>query len=397
MIGRSIKIVIAGMLLAASASVDARIWTNALGRTFEAEFVRMDGVNVIFTMPNGRAFSTPLVELSAADQAVLRTGKAPQPAAMAAASMAVAAPSTFHRPWPREIRLDGPVACKVVSEDAKARRYIYESPGYRFTCDARVTDDALRNFSVMFEATRKYAQNLPLSLGGGGRERQGKLDILLFGSMDQYVKAGGPPSSAGCYSRGVVLVPMTSLGLKEGGTGFSLDTSQRNNVLIHELAHQLTPDVYMATGASGWFSEGLAEYLAITPYNWGYYQPDVHGNSVKTYVTGRSGLAGMGGRVLGENIKAPRLKDFMLMPYSKFSGPNANFNYGVGLLLTHYFFHMEGGGKAARITQFLKGLQAGHQGEAALAPLLGGSTFEKLEGEIAAAWARQGVQIKFGG
>lgn len=395
MIGRSLKIVIAGVLLVASLPAGARTWTNTLGRTFEAEFVRMDGANVIFTMPNGRAFSTPLAELSAGDQAVLRTGKPAQPTAVA--SMAVAAPSTFSRPWPREVRLDGPVTCKVVSEDAKTGRYIYESPGYRFTCDARVTDDALRSFSVMFESTRKYAQNLPLSLGGCGRERQGKLDILLFGDIYQYVKAGGPPSSAGCYSRGVVLVPMSSLGLKEGDTGFSLDASQRNNVLIHELAHQLTPDAYMIPGSRGWFSEGLAEYLVITPYNWGYYQPDIFGNSVKTYVTSRSGVAGMGGRVLGENIKAPRLKDFMLMPYSQFSGQNANFNYGLGLLLTHYFFHMEGGGKASRITQFLKGLQAGQQGEAALAPLLGGSTFEKLEGEIAAAWARQGVQIRFGG
>lgn len=396
MIGRSIKIVI-GALVVAGLSADARTWTNTLGRTFEAEFVRMDGANVIFTMPNGRAFSTPLAELSGADQTVLRTVKTAQPAQPAAASLAVAAPSTFGRSWPREVRLDGPVTCKVVSEDAKNQRYVYESPGYRFTCDARVTDDALRNFSVMFEATRKYAQNLPLSLGGSGRERQGKLDILLFGSMDQYVKSGGPPSSSGCYVRGMVLVPMSSLGLKEGSTGYSLDTRQSNNVLIHELAHQLTPDAYLMPGPRGWFSEGLAEYLAITPYNWGYYQPDVYGNSVKAYVTGRSGVAGMGGRMLGENVKAPKLKDFMLMPYSQFSGQNANLNYGVGLLLTHYFFHMEGGGKASRITQFLKGLQAGNQGEASLAPLLGGGTYEKLEGEIAAAWARQGVQIRFGG
>ena len=86
----------------------------------------------------------------------------------------------------------------------------------------------------------------------------------------------------------------------------------------------------------------------------------------------------------------------MLMGYGEFTGANANFNYGLGLLLTHYFFHMEGGGKASRITNFLKGLQAGQSGEAALAPLLGGSNFEKLESEITAAWARNGVDIHFG-
>lgn len=364
----------------------ARTWTNAQGRTFEAEFSRLDGANAIFTLPGGRAFSTAIAELAPGDQLLLRM--APRVAAPAAAS-------TFGRAWPREIRLGGPVACKVISEDPKTRRYIYESPGYRFTCDARVTDDALRNFSVMFETTRKYALALPLSLGGG-RERRGKLDILLFGSMQGYLQAGGMPGSAGCYTRGVVMVPMESLGLKEGSTGFSLDVRRKNNVLIHELVHQLTPDVYFAPGSMGWFSEGLAEYMAITPYNWGYFQPDIFGNVVKTYVTTR-GSAGEPGRALGLALPVPRLKEFLLMPYGEFSGAKANANYGIGLLLTHYFLHMEGGGKAFRITAFLKGLQAGHSGETALAPLLGGGSFEKLEGEIAAAWAKQGVTLRFGG
>ncbi len=389
MINRSFGMAIVGTLLVAGVPADARTWTNALGRTFEADFVRLDGANVIFVLPGSRAFSTPLADLSAADQIVVKQGAA------APAAPPAAAASTFNRPWPREVRLDGPVVCKVISEDAKTRRFVYESPGYRFTCDARVTDDALRNFSVMFEAIRKYAQNIPLSMGGG-KERQGKLDVLLFSSMSGYVRAGGPAGTAGCYTRGVVLVPMDSLGLKQGGTGFSLDTARHNIVLVHELVHQLTPDAYMSPGGLGWFSEGLAEYMAITPYNWGYFRPDIHGNLVKSYVTTRGGN-GLDGRALGTNISAPRLKDFMLMPYSRFMGDNGNYNYGLGLLLTHYFFHMEGGGKAQRITRFLKGLQAGQRGEASLAPLLGGGSYEKLEGEITAAWARLGVEIRFGG
>lgn len=372
--------------MAATAIADARTWTNAFGRTFEAEFVRMDGPNVILAFPNGRIVSTPLAELSAGDQAALRGG---------GQGGAPAVALNFGRSWPQEIRVEGGVGCKVISEDAKARVFVYESPAYRFTCDARVTDDALRNFSVMFEATRKYAQELPLSLGCG-RERQGKLDILLFGAMDRYLQAGGMPGSAGCCRGDVVLVPMKSLGLREGGTGFSLDTKQHNKVLVHELVHQLTPNAYMQPGVLGWFSEGLAEYVSITPYNWGYFRPDIHGNVVKAYVTA-TGEGGHGGRALGTNITAPRLKDFFLMPYAQFSGNGANFNYGMGLLLTHYFFHMEGGGKVYRITQFLKGLHAGQRGEASLSQLLDGGTYEKLEGEIAAAWARMGVQIRFGG
>lgn len=57
---------------------------------------------------------------------------------------------------------------------------------------------------------------------------------------------------------------------------------------------------------------------------------------------------------------------------------------------------MEGGGNARRITEFLKGLHAGKYGEESLAPLLGGGSFEKLEAEISAEWAKKGVQIRFG-
>lgn len=308
--------------------------------------------------------------------------------------MSVVAASNVGGTWPKEIRLDGAVQCKVVSEDAKAGRHIYESPGYRFTCDARVTDDALRNFSVMFEATRKFGKSLPLGLGG--RERDGKLDVFLFSTKLAYVKSGGSPNSAGCFTRGVVLVPMESLGLKQGNTGFSLDTKRDNLVLIHELAHQLTPGAYLQPGALGWFSEGLAEYMAVTPYNWGYFAPDIHGNAVKAFVTSH-GEKGQGGRALGFRIQAPKLKDFFLMSYRDFSGKNPNLNYGLGLLITHYFFHMEGGGSGTRIFRFLKGLQTGAQGEAAIAPLLGGGSYEKLEAEISAAWARKGIEIKFGG
>lgn len=255
-------------------------------------------------------------------------------------------------------------------------------------------DDALRNFAVMFEATLKYAKALPLSMGGAAGA-DGRLQIRLFGTQAAYNAAGGPPGSGGLFTRGAVFVPMESLGLKNVGTGYSLDIRRHNKVLVHELAHQLTPNAYFAPGAQGWFSEGLAEYLSITPYNWGYFSPDVHGNIVKAFATAR-GADGTGGRGIGTEIAAPKLHSFFLMPYGEFSGKNANFNYALGLLLTHYFFHMEDDGKATRIRKFLQGLLAGQQGETALLPLLGGGNYEKLESDITTAWARMGVNIHFG-
>lgn len=369
-----------------------RVWTAADGRTFEAALVRVEGGNAVFRFENGRTFSTPVEGMSPRDRTLLlavRTvsGGEPERPAML----------NFGAPWPRGVRMDGPSQSKVVSEDPKTGRYVYESPNYRFTCDARLTSDVLRNFAMMFETTHKFAGNLPLGMLGG--VNQPKLDILLFENMTGYIRAGGTPGSAGCFvpSTGAVMVPMSSLGLERTGTGFSLDMDRHNSVLVHELAHQLTPRAYYAQGMrNGWFIEGLAEYFAVTPYHWGYFQPDPHGNAVKSYVTAY-GEKGKGGRNLGTTIRAPKLRHFMLMDYREFTGHSANLNYGLALLVTHYFFHMEGGGRAARVTAYLKGLRERRTDEEALAPLLGGGSYEKLETEIAETWRRRGVEIRFGG
>lgn len=39
----------------------------------------------------------------------------------------------------------------------------------------------------------------------------------------------------------------------------------------------------------------------------------------------------------------------MNMPYSQFTGENANLNYGLAALMAYYFYHMDGkGGRPAR-------------------------------------------------
>ncbi|WP_193213782.1 hypothetical protein [Luteolibacter marinus] len=369
----------------------AEVWTNAHGQSFEANFVRLDGERVIFAFENGRQFLTQLGELSAADQLKLRRlgASAPRP---------VAAPKklNFGHPWPREIRMDGPSQSRVISEDPEQKRFVYESPHYRFTCDVRLTPDVLRNFAMMFETTYKYTTALPLSLTGGW-EKKGRLEILLFESMQGYVGAGGGPGTAACFrpSTGVVMAPLVSLGLEKTPTGFSLDTKGKNDVLIHELAHQLTPANYMRDELrNGWFVEGLAEYVSTTPYSWGYFRPDPHGNAARAYVTAY-GEDETTGRALGTKIVAPKLQNFMSMEYREFSGPKANFNYGFALLLTHYFLHMEGNGQARRITAYLQKLTDGASYKEALVPLLGGSSFRQLEKEVADAWRKKGVEIVF--
>ena len=367
-------------------------WTTTLNRTFQAKFLKLDGDKAIFQQESGRIFATPLEQIHPNDRQRLQV----MPAAVPAEPGLPVRPANFGYVWPRGVRFSGDASSKIVSEDRKAGVSVYESTNYRFHCDTSLTRDVLRDFATMFETTHQFSKALPLAMSPANLDK-GKLTILLFESLENYYRAGGPPGSAGCYNpAGQVLVPMSSLGLRRVGNDFRLDTQGRNHsVLIHELAHQLTPHCYYTPGARGWFSEGLAEYFAATPYHWGYFQPDPHGNAVMAYVSAL-GSDNKGGRNLGKAIRLPKLRTFFLMDYRTFTGLDPNTNYGAALLLTHYFFHMQDDGRPMRITQFLKGIHGGAQGEPSLAPLLAGGSYEKLESEISEAWGRKGIQITFG-
>ena len=172
-----------------------------------------------------------------------------------------------------------------------------------------------------------------------------------------------------------------------------LDRDKSSKTLPHELVHQLTPNRYYAPGSMGWFTEGIAEYVAVTPYRSGSFNVRSNFKPIVEYVTAY-GKEGMGGRALGEIINLGSLKKFMLQPYSSFTG-NPQINYGCGLLITNYFFHMDREEDGARIKAFLKALNAGKKGEEALEVLLDGQTFEELEEEIHKAYSRKGVDINF--
>ncbi len=143
------------------------------------------------------------------------------------------------------------------------------------------------------------------------------------------------------------MVPLTSLGVRPVGSGYMLDRDKSSKTLPHELVHQLTPDRYYAPGSMGWFTEGIAEYVATTPYRSGSY-------NVKTELQAHRRIRHRlrEGRQRRPRARRPRstsgsLEKFMLQPYSSFTS-DAQINYGCGLLITNYFLHMDrDGGRRA--------------------------------------------------
>lgn len=375
----------------------AREWTDIDDRKVEASYVSHDENGVTMRLPDGREAVVPLERLSKADLEYLENRPSPDDETDEPGS---GDELNWDDEWPNLIRGESTIEIEIEKEDAEADRYMYTSENYRFVCDVRLSKSVVSNFARMFEATHLLCRSLPLALSGG-LKTDGKYEILLFETKEAYVRAGGPPSSAGVFISGpgknTVMVPLTSLGVKKVGSGYMRDRDADDATLVHELIHQLTPSSYFQVGARGWFTEGIAEYGANSPYRSGIFKIRTNQDEIQEAVTGY-GEDGKGGRALGEEIKAPRLKDFMLMDYGNFTGSNPMFNYGFSTLLVTYFCHYDGDGDGARLKAFLKAMRdpaTRRNPEPAFKALRGERTWQELEEDVTAGWRRKGVKIEF--
>ncbi len=392
-------LVVIVLILGLAHAAEVRSWTDIQGRKVEASLLRVEDKTIILKLKDGREIPYPLAKFSADDCKYVAesqaAGATEKPAKTTKPGEDGDKTLNFDAPWPAVIKFTEDPEINVVEEKADKKSFIYESANYRYVCDVRLNKSVVKGFAVMFEATYLYCRSLPLAINDGVKV-EGKHQIILFKEIDDYVKAGGPPGSAGVFigGRGVVMVPLSSLGVKPVGNGYMLDRKKNNNTLPHELTHQLTPKAYFKKGALGWFSEGLAEYVATTPYRSGTYQVRGNQKDIVDYVTSY-GSKDKGGRALGNKIKLPSLKTFMLQSYEAFL-QKTQVSYGSSLLISTYFFHMDGEGDGKRIKAFLKALRDGAEDEKALDTLLDGRTFEKLEQDIVKTWGRKGVDFTFG-
>jgi len=385
-------------------SLHARIFTNAKGQKIHASITNVAGDDVqLMLTKNGKSYAIPISSLAKADQDYIKkweqdNAKKDKPIKKNEAEKvkSVDMPHNFDASWPELISMDIDVEITVEEEDKEKKRFVYHSPNYEFICDVGLSKNVVKKFAVLFEATREYCRLLPIStMKAHVPGAQFRHKILLFENKEDYVKNGGPSQSAGVFisrgGNGIVMAPLSSLGLKRVGSSYMYDYKGSNKVLPHEITHQLTDHEYYRAGARGWFSEGLAEYVAVTPYRSGKYMVKSNFSAIRAYVTDY-GKKGRGGRALTDKIKAPDLQEYMIQSYAGFTS-NANFNYGLGLLITYYYFHMEN--DRSNITAFLKALKDGKNVDEALAILLNGRSWDEMEEQISKAWKSRGVKINF--
>lgn len=302
-------------------------------------------------------------------------------------------PTNFARPWPTSSGVNTEPVIRVIEENEKERRYLYESPHFQFESNVLLRPILLAKVAMMFEACYQTHYEIPLNNRRTRSPKAAKLKAKLFETKADYFAAGGPRGSAGVYkpSQDVFLVPLEILGVKKMASGYAYDYSGSSHVLFHEITHQLWADLGDCAGI--WMVEGFAEFMASAPYNNGRFTFLMQPKAAMEYATGH-GMGNHGGRALGGSITMPHLSTFMTMDQMQFM-QDANANYGFGMLLTHYFLLLDGRGDGERFKKCIQTLQAGKSEEEARQALLNGRSYEELEKDFATAMRAKGVKVEF--
>jgi small nuclear ribonucleoprotein (snRNP)-like protein len=374
---------------------EMRNWTSRSGETVQAELVDIDEQqNLILKTSSGQHVAINVNDVSKSDQEwIIAQVKEPT----ATQEVESNQPTNFDKPWPQDAKADTDVEVTTVQEGPDL--FIYETPHFRYTCDAKIGPSIIRKLSIVFETA--YAANKALPLNNAPTvDPNYKFEAYLFDKIEDYYQAGGKPGTAGIQiwrtgmgKYGRVLCPFASLGVKKSGKTYVSDSKVKDmSVLIHEITHLLMSN---AVKKEGWFTEGSAEYVGLSPFNAGRINFRGNKKSIIQSVTAYGAKGKKGGRALGKDINVGSLEKFMDMSYEEFTGSNAMKNYGVAPLLVYYFYTADGKGDAAQIKKYVKALQSGATTDEAKKQLLGDRSWSDLEKSISAFWKRSGINLSF--
>lgn len=369
-------------------------WTLHDGKTLDAELCGIQNQRVEIKLPNGRRGSLKLSAFSTSSQSRIKQWAQAQGGSLDFASWIKSPDSAFSQPWPKTVYGPNTPTVRQILKDGQAGRYTFESEHYRFVSDEKLDIRTVQQFASLFETTYNYNMKLPINVPGKYRDKNHKFTIYLFGEYENYLRHGGAPRSAGVYliRRQVILVPLTAVGVYKSGKKWKYLKSKQSSVLSHEITHQLMAGVNEAP----WFIEGSAEYIANTRYTHAAFH--VYGSQRHIFdsVISKKASKSHTSRKLGPRVVMPSIKAFMNQSYQQFSAaPHTNRNYGISLLLTYYFYHVDGSGNAHNIKNYIKALQRGKTEAEAQQSLLNGRSYETVQKAFSQFCAANGLALEF--
>ncbi|NWK55532.1 hypothetical protein HW115_07910 [Verrucomicrobiaceae bacterium N1E253] len=389
-----VRTVLSLFTLASCLPLHADTFTLNNGKSFQGSLHKIQNKKVEVKLPDGRHGTVPLSAFSNQSQSNIKLWARQQGGNLDYASWIKCPDSAFSKAWPRTVYGPNTPSVQILQQESKPGHYAFASDHYRFVCDEKLDTQTVQKLATLFETTYLYNMQLPLNIPGQYKSKGHKFPIYLFGQYENYLRAGGPPGSAGAYllRSQSIIVPLATVGVYKSGKKWKYLKSKQSSVLSHEITHQLMEGILLAP----WFIEGSAEYIANTRYTHAAFH--VYGSKRHIFdcVISKKVSKSHTSRKLGPRVSMPPLKTFMNQSYQQFaSGRQVNRNYGMALLLTYYFYHGDGSPQAHNIKNYVKAIQRGKSEKEAQKALLNGRSYESVQKSFASYCAANGLTVEF--
>lgn len=142
----------------------------------------------MLTRAGGQTVTIPLNQLSKADQDFI----AGQGTAAAPANPA----DNYKQPWPRTVKCPDNFKVETIKEEKG--EYIYETPHFRFICDAKLGAGMIKRLGLLFEATHLANKTLPIG-NIPPHDDSAKFPAYLYEKFSTYQENGGLEGTAGIF------------------------------------------------------------------------------------------------------------------------------------------------------------------------------------------------------
>lgn len=284
-----------------------------------------------------------------------------------------APPALLPNGWQKKVPLPPPAEITRLPHPAPNGEYVAISPHYVITCPMRLDDAALHRVVDVMETThavnRALTAVLPVRRMQQHPKKILKMHIRLVPTLEDYLKNGGVPGSAGVYqssrlvypdrgippqdqpcteetlTRDTVLVTFPALGLRPDG---SLSNEPVNTqLLMHEGTHQC----FIYNNLPIWSNEGWAEYISAAPLADGF----VDFEKGFSLISARARRSASIGRLecpfsLGEFFSMSKERMYALGLHTTTSVDT----YALSAMLIAFFLHMDGERGLAAMRAYLQ-------------------------------------------
>lgn len=385
-----VKILSALAGLSLAGSVHARIWTNDRGATVVAVLVAVRDAEVDLKLQDGRVVAVPKNVFSGADQAYILewaksggtlpdtdVGAENSPAQGSPGARYVPLEPNWDTPWPAAASAPSFLLVKAVQETDELS--VYETDHFMIESPGKLSEAERMVLARRFETVLSVLAGLPMNLTVARRPSRKYLVRVCFQEED-FNQAPGLTHGRLKFSPTSFTVLLLQ---NKKGKPLKLDAVDPRFAVTHWVAQSMDLE--------HWLVDGFSAYMAFLPM--------VKEAAVFRKLPER--LASMLPRAVRTGKEPlPALADMLARNSShSASGHDSPLKgdtagYWAGLLWTVYWFHLEGEGKAARLRSYLKARDAEDESKAR-GILLNGKRPEEVQQEMAAAWKKLGVTLKF--